>query len=87
MIDFERIVSQGGTNSEAIEELRSQPDCYCPAVLAALNDAVEIDHSVKIVKIADFCEGMILDEDLVTLTGDLLLARGNEIQLEPFAND
>jgi hypothetical protein len=37
------------------------------------------DHSIRHVNVADLLEGMILDENLVTIKGELLLAQGNEI--------
>ncbi len=79
VIDFERLISQGVTNSEAIKRLQSQPDCYCPAIVKALGEAADIEHVTKQVNIVDLLEGMFLDVNLVTLNGELLLTRGSEV--------
>jgi hypothetical protein len=79
VIDFEQFVAQGATTSEAFNRLRSRPDSYCPVVVKALGEIGIVEHVIRHVNIEDLLEGMILDENLLTIKGELLLARGNEI--------
>lgn len=78
-IDFEMLVAHGTSHADAILKMQTDRDRYRPEIVSALAESVPTSRVVREVNIADMCDGMILDENLVTLKGELLLSRGNEV--------
>lgn len=78
-IDFGMLVSHGASNSDALSSLASEPNRYRPTIVDAMFKCIPTSQVVRNVMIADILDGMVLDEHLVTLKGELLLARGNTV--------
>ena len=78
-IDFGILVAHGTSHADAITQLQLDPTRYRPEIVQALSECIPISRVVREVKIMDMRDGMILDENLTTLKGELLLACGNEI--------
>lgn len=76
--DFRGHQYRGASSQEAVEALRKASRHYHPEVLKALSeiedDVQELEGSL--VKIADLKAGMVIDEDVETNEGVLLLPRG-----------
>lgn len=76
--DFRSYQYRGASKHEAVEALKKGRRLYNPAVLEALanieDDVQELEGSL--VKIADLETGMVIDEDVETNDGVLLLPRG-----------
>jgi response regulator RpfG family c-di-GMP phosphodiesterase len=78
-IDFDLRTSRGESNETALASLEAHPELYCPSVVAALTQAFEVSRDARMVMVNGLKDGMILDEPVLTLKGDLLVAKGTEI--------
>jgi len=82
-LDFDQYVVSGFTPRVAIQKLFAQRDQYNPQMVAALAklqaEEVEREAVVRQVAVADLRVGMIVDEDIRTETGLLLVAKGQEV--------
>ncbi len=78
-LDFDTIVLAGKTNEEAVTELRRRRGSYDPNLLSVLESVLDAEYQVRSVTIAQLEPGMILDEHVVTESGDVLLAAGQHI--------
>lgn len=81
LLDFDGLTCDGMNAEDALDTLRARQGWYDPTVLAAL-DAVLHARSryvVKAVDVTDLSPGMILAEDVKSLDGTLLLAKGRQI--------
>ena len=59
--------------------LREHPEQYDPVVLKALSELVTSSYVTKEVHIIGLHEGMVFDENVQTLTGSVLIAKGQEV--------
>jgi FixJ family two-component response regulator len=78
-IDYEVLADQGLDHEAAVATLRSRADRYDEHVLAALADALgadEEERELKEVWIRSLEEGMTLADDVMSTSGQLLVARG-----------
>ena len=80
-LDFDVMVSAGNSSEIALAMMNDRKDWYDPAVLAALKNALEITgtHVIRRVQVSTLMDGMILAEDVESLRGTLLCARGQEV--------
>ena len=81
VLDFD-IMEVGKKNkSEIILALKSRSRTYDPEVLAALEAVVAIEEGfrTRLVSIAQLTDGMILEQDVTTLDGRLLIVRGYQV--------
>ncbi|MGB5157225.1 HD domain-containing phosphohydrolase [Desulfobacterium sp. N47] len=80
-IDFDILEAKGTEKSKIIRHLKSLPGKYDPAVLSAIESLIGgIEKYEKTdVLFADLKTGMILNEDLRSKTGRLLISRGHEV--------
>ncbi len=78
-IDFDWKTMHGKSGVEALVELRNQPQVYNPAVLKIFGDFATTENERRDININQLIDGMILDEPLVSIRGDLLLAAGNVV--------
>jgi response regulator RpfG family c-di-GMP phosphodiesterase len=80
-LDFDTLEAAGVAKPTAIKELKNRPGWYDPAILAALESVlwVEARYKVREVALAELTDIMILDDDVYTKTGSLLIARGQEV--------
>jgi len=81
VLDFDTLEASGLAKSAAIMELKKRPGWYDPAVLAALEAVIWIEarYTVREVSSDELDEGMILDDDIWTQTGTLLITKGQEV--------
>jgi len=81
VLDFDTLEAGGVPRSEIVLDLRKRSGHYDPRVLAALDTviAVEEGYGIKLLTVAQLMDGMILAQDVVTLDGRLLIARGHQV--------
>ncbi|MFH1350022.1 MAG: HD domain-containing phosphohydrolase [Pseudomonadota bacterium] len=93
-LDFDMLEQNGITKYKALKQLKVRTGWYDPAILAAV-DAIlgdEVKYFVKELNVRELQPDMILDEDVYTTKGQLLILRGQEIspllinRLKNFAN-
>src|SRR5439155_18180426 len=81
--DFHRIITQGVTLHAALKTMRDRrrQEDYLPAVLNALEAVTGemFQQKVATVNVADLTEEMVLDEDVRTMSGILLVPKGTVI--------
>jgi response regulator RpfG family c-di-GMP phosphodiesterase len=78
-LDFDALVFAGKTNEEALVEVRSRDGWYDPQLLTALAAILDTKYEVRLVSIEQLEPGMILDEHVLTDSGDVLLAAGQHV--------
>jgi response regulator RpfG family c-di-GMP phosphodiesterase len=80
-LDFDTLLTAGESKSKAIPQLKQRPGWYDPAVLTALEAVVWIEgkFQVKVIPLRDLRDSMILDDDVFTTGGTLLIAKGQEV--------
>jgi response regulator RpfG family c-di-GMP phosphodiesterase len=80
-LDFDQLVTRGLSPNMAVIDLQKQPETYDPQMLLALQhigtDASGVD--VRTVKVGGLMTGMILDEDVRTKAGALVIPKGHEV--------
>lgn len=81
VLDFDTLVARGVSKDDALIHLRRRTGHYDPAVLSALDAVVAMErgYQVKFVKAVELQDSMILDQDLFTRDGRLLIARGYQV--------
>lgn len=67
--------------ADAVDRMLERPGWYDPEVLGALETLVTMPegHAPRLVASEDLAPGMLLDQDVLDLTGDLALGRGLEL--------
>jgi len=80
-IDFDRLIARGRPAKEALAQLRAKKNDYSPQCLEALATFVapEGGMEVQILKSAELRPAMLVDQDVRTKEGLLLLAKGQEV--------
>lgn len=78
LLDFDTLEAGGLERNDAVVELRTRPGSYDPRVLAAFEKVVAEEEGCEVwdVTVAKLADGMILDRDIYTVDGRLLIARG-----------
>lgn len=81
VLDFDVLKFSEHTDAEALSQLKKQNSRYDPNVLNALEFVVStrLIHKTRSIFVSEFEENMILDEDVHTLKGQLLLSKGQEV--------
>jgi response regulator RpfG family c-di-GMP phosphodiesterase len=81
VLDFDTLVARGVPKDETVNHLGKRPGIHDPAVLAALEAvlAVERGYAIRGVKVAELQDDMILDQDLLTVDGRLLITSGYQV--------
>jgi len=82
-LDFDLLISRNMGLSKAIETMRQREGVYHPELLNCLAGMHKVDRSMEIraIYIKDLIAGMIADEDILTSSGLLLIAKGQEVSL------
>jgi hypothetical protein len=82
-LDFDELVARGKEPQRALATMRQRTGVYDPVALAAFDgsDLADEHFSVRTVTIATLREGMILDEDVLSGQGGVLVSRGNRVSL------
>jgi len=80
-LDFDTLISAKHSNETAMAVLNDRPGRYDPAVLAALKGVLAITAApiIRRVSVFNLVDGLTLAENIVTNSGTLVLARGQEI--------
>lgn len=80
-IEFDRLVTSGMSRAEAVERLEIGRRNYPAAIFAALRRLNTTDKSLvaREVRLKDLAPGMVLDQDLLTPKGTLLVRMGQEV--------
>jgi hypothetical protein len=80
-LDFDQRLKRGLSAQQAIAEMLQQADRYASRFVAPLQtlESVEVEAVRRVVRVRDLCPGMVLDEDIRTITGSLVLAKGHEV--------
>ena len=78
---LDTLLSSDQNMKEALEEMRQRTGCYDPGVIKALAAIVksEAEHEILSVNLDQLQFNMILAEDVVTETGSLFVAKGQEV--------
>jgi len=81
VLDFDALEVSGHTDLEALSELKKRNNRYDPNVLNALEFVIStrLTHETRSISVSELEENMILDEDVHTFKGQLLLSKGQEV--------
>ena len=80
-LDFDTLVSTGNSEEIALAEINDRRGWYDPAVVDALRSFLEIAEVdvIRLVKVSELIDGTILADDVKSISGALLCARGQEV--------
>ena len=80
-LDFDALASSGTANELAMAEMNARKDWYDPAVLDALRKTLAITEVLVVheVRAHDLIDGAIVADDVLSLQGTLLCAKGQEV--------
>jgi response regulator RpfG family c-di-GMP phosphodiesterase len=80
-LDFDKLATQGMSETEGIEEIERRRGWYDPGVVEALRLVIrnEIRSEVRSVSVEDLALSAVLAEDVVSAKGLLLVAKGQEV--------
>ncbi len=81
VIDVVQLVSVEKSAEDVWTAIHDREGWYDPSLVDALAAVLDIEYVIKSVDIEHLEDNMILDEHVVTQSGDLLLARGQEVTL------
>ncbi len=82
-LDFDRLITRNRSHEESTAQMRQRAQDYDPACLEALARYVapEGGMAVRVLKSAELLPGMVVDQDVRSKSGLLLLAKGQEVTL------
>ncbi|MEW5875042.1 MAG: HD domain-containing phosphohydrolase [Candidatus Zixiibacteriota bacterium] len=91
--DFDMLVARGASPSAALASLLDRGHLYDPAILGAMETLIglEAEYEVRNLAFGEVAPGMVLADNVNTLDGELLIAKGFELspsiiqRLESFA--
>ncbi|MBN1908943.1 MAG: response regulator [Pirellulales bacterium] len=80
-LDFDTLHSAGLDDDMALAEINDRAGWYDPAMVNALRQALRITeaHVVRRLKVSELIDGMVLADDVKSINGTLLCARGQEV--------
>jgi len=80
-LDWDTLISGGMSEEMAMAQINDRQDSYDPAIVDALRNVLNIRdvHVLRHVRIHEMVDGAILADDVRSLRGTLLCARGQEI--------
>ncbi len=79
-VAYDRLLSQGNNVQHALQKLRARAHMFDPAIVGLLEDiAPDTAADVRTWPIADLQRGMILQEEIRTQAGVLVVAKGQEV--------
>jgi len=80
-LDYDASISHGRRPEQAAQAMFNRPCGYQPRVLRALVEIVneERDRGSRDISLGELREGMVLKEDIVDLSGAVLITKGHEI--------
>ena len=82
-LDFDRLITRNRSFEETLTQMRLREQDYDPACLKALAAYVapERGMAMRVLKSSELLPGMVVDQDVRSKTGLLLLAKGQEVTL------
>jgi response regulator RpfG family c-di-GMP phosphodiesterase len=80
-LDFDTLSASGMSNSTAVAQLKQRSGWYDPDILSVLEAVLWIEdrYEVREVPSKNLMDGMILDADVCTRQGILLVSKGQEV--------
>ena len=80
-LDFDKLLMNGTAPSEAVERMLKRPEECNPAVVNALRNLKwrRMGSTVKVVKISELEVGMVIDQNVSTSKGVLVVTKGQEV--------
>jgi response regulator RpfG family c-di-GMP phosphodiesterase len=80
-LDWDSLLLSGLTSEIAMADLVSRTGAYDPAVVRALQQIEQIHevYPVRLVRVSDLTDGMVLAEDVRSIRQTLLCAKGQEV--------
>jgi len=79
VIDVVQLISAAKSTGEALCIIREREGFYDPSLVNALAVVLDIEYVIKSVEIEHLEDNMVLDEHVVTQSGQVLLARGHDV--------
>lgn len=79
VIDVVQLISAEKSTDDVWASIHERKGWYDPSLVDALAAVLDVEYVIKSVEINDLEENMILDEHVVTQSGEVLLARGQEV--------
>ena len=80
-LDFDSLKNKGLDQAEIVSTLKARDGYYDPKVISALEKVLglEAKYELRRLRVGEFRSGMIIAEDIVTVEGRLLIAKGLEV--------
>mgnify|MGYP005854966509 CR=1 FL=1 len=80
-LDWDELTGGGMSHDLALAEIHDRQGWYDPRVVAALRDVlhIEVVHVVRRVRVHELFDGAILADDVRSIKGTLLCAKGQEV--------
>jgi hypothetical protein len=77
----DKTLRRGVAQPQALAEMLQRPERYERRLVLALQtlESQDTPTVLQALRVRDLCPGMVLEEDIRTLTGSLVLARGHEV--------
>jgi response regulator RpfG family c-di-GMP phosphodiesterase len=79
LLDYDTLISSHMVKEEAIAVLQSRAGWYDPKLIDALSQIQDIRFIARDVTIGELTESMVLDEHIVSTSGEILVARGQQV--------
>lgn len=81
LFDYDTLIASGRESADALAEIRSRKGVYDPALFEAFETILgtQARNEVRFIKTKELAPNMILDQDLKTVSGVLLVAKGQEV--------
>ncbi len=80
-LDFDGLLQQGLRPEVVLGRMKQERDVYLPQVLAAMTVVAEhlVQAAIHDIPLSQLSAGMILEQDLLTESGGLLLSKGEDV--------
>ncbi len=79
VIDVVQLISAENSAKDTLATIHDRTGWYDPSLVGVLAGILNVEYVVKSVEIKHLEDGMLLDEHVVTGSGDILIARGQEV--------
>ncbi|GAA4426435.1 HD domain-containing phosphohydrolase [Bremerella cremea] len=79
LLDFDALTEAGMEESRAVAMLSGKKGQYDPDIIELLRDMIGVDYVIREIQIGQLEDGMLLESNLCTEDGEVLLARGRYV--------
>lgn len=81
LLDYDSLTVGGADPARALDELKGRKGFYDPSLIDVLHTLIhgQPHHISRAVKLNELTPNMILDQDLMTVSGMLIVAKGQEV--------